>query len=65
MHEGRQSPALTEHLMEAIYDADNTEAASRAMMRNTTHLALTALPSNSCRVCSERAGLRTVRLLHI
>src|SRR6266478_2559277 len=42
-----ESPASTEHLMEAICAPDNIEAA------------LTASPSNSCRASSKRAGPRS------
>src|ERR1700732_4546982 len=53
-----ESPASTEHLMEAICAPDNIEAALHAVVRRVRP-ASTASPSNSYRASSKRAGPRS------
>jgi hypothetical protein len=54
-----ESPASTEHLMEAICDPDNIEPALRAVVHNKGAPGVVAPPSNSCRASSKRAGPRS------
>ena len=54
-----ESPASTAHLMEAICDPDNIEAALRAVVRNKGAPGIDGSPSSSCRVFSTRAGPRS------
>jgi hypothetical protein len=54
----RESPAPTEHLMEAICDSDNIETALRAVVRNKGAPGVDGI-ANSCRASLKRAGLRS------
>src|SRR5207248_1383449 len=51
-----ESPASTEHLMEAICAPDNIEAALRAVVRNKGAPGIDGITVNSCRASSKRAG---------
>src|SRR4051812_46639233 len=54
-----ESPASTNHLMEAICAPDNLEAALRAVVRNKGAPALTGSPSNNGPEFSKRAGRKS------
>ncbi len=55
---GPESPARDEHLMEAICDPENIEAALRTVRRNKGHPESTVLPFDNCRALSAPAGGR-------
>src|SRR5438874_4521837 len=55
----RESPAPTEHLMEAICDSDNLETALRAVVRNKGAPGVDGITVQQLPASLKRAGLRS------